>query len=194
MNYIPYLGFKNDKKIIKSLLISKFNHKNVYTFPNLIKIKLNFPIFDSNSLTKSRLLIIILDFIENLTGSKAFISNARIFIKKGTFIRCEIDLNQFQLELFMSFFNDFLINNSLLKYLTKPIKLSKINKNSLKLTISELELFFDAHTRRLLPKKKNFWLELDIFFESNFYLSIDDNIINYSQLLFCHNIFEWYLK
>ena len=119
MNYIPYLGFKNDKKIIKSLLISKFNHKNVYTFPNLIKIKLNFPIFDSNSLTKSRLLIIILDFIENLTGSKAFISNARIFIKKGTFIRCEIDLNQFQLELFMSFFNDFFINNSLLKYLTK---------------------------------------------------------------------------
>jgi hypothetical protein len=64
----------------------------------------------------------------------------------------------------------------------------------LKLTISELELFFDAYTRRLLPKKNFFWLELDIFFENNFKLSKTDDIINYSQLLICHNIFEWYLK
>jgi len=162
--YISSIGYKENKKIFKSLLFSKFLHKNIYTFPNLKKIKLNFPLFDSSSLTKSKLLIVILDFIESLTGTKAFISQARIFIKKGVFIRCEVDLSQFNLNLFMSLFNDFFITNSLLKYATKPIKLSKMNKNTLKLTISELELFFDAYTRRLLPKKNFFWLELDIFF------------------------------
>jgi len=117
--YISSIGYKENKKIFKSLLFSKFLHKNIYTFPNLKKIKLNFPLFDSSSLTKSKLLIVILDFIESLTGTKAFISQARIFIKKGVFIRCEVDLSQFNLNLFMSLFNDFFITNSLLKYATK---------------------------------------------------------------------------
>ena len=119
--YISSIGFQENKKIFRSLLLSKFIHKNIYTFPNLTKIKLNFPLFDSSSLTKSKLLIVILDFIESLTGTKAFVSQARIFIKKGVFIRCEVDLSQFNLNLFMSVFNDFFITNSLLKYATKPL-------------------------------------------------------------------------
>lgn len=123
--YISSIGFQENKKIFKSLLFSKFIHKNIYTFPNLIKIKLNFPLLESNSLTKSKLLIVVLDFIESLTGTKSFVSQARIFIKKGVFIRCEVDLSQFNLNLFMSVFNDFFINNSLLKYATKHLNLAK---------------------------------------------------------------------
>lgn len=35
------------------------------------------------------------------------------------------------------------------------------------LMISSLDIFFDSYTRRLLPKTKLFWLELDFFFNKN---------------------------
>ena len=64
--YLSKLGFANNQLILKSLLVSKFLHLNSYTFPKSKFIKLNFPLFDSFEFNKSKLLIIILDFLEQI--------------------------------------------------------------------------------------------------------------------------------
>ena len=191
--YLSKIGFSPNYKILKSLLLSKYLHLNVQTFPKMTTLKINFPIFDSQEFTKSKLLIIILNFLEDLTGCKVLVTNAKILIKKGTFFRCQVILSKFQYFQFLSFFNDFILTNSLLKFSNKPIKLSLINKNTLSLILSDLDFFFDASTRRILPNSKFFWLELEFIFNNKFKLYNSDLKL-YSQLFFCHNIFEWFLK
>lgn len=193
--YFSKIGFKENQKILKSLLLSKFLHLNTYTFPKSKFIKIIFPLFDSNELTKSKLIIIILNFLEDFVGCKGIITHAKILIKKGVFFRCQVILSKYYYSQFLDFFNNFILTNSLLKFSNKPIKLTKINNNLVSLIISDLDFFFDASTRRFLPNSKFFWLELEFLFSKN-YLLLDSkqSIELYTQLFFCHNIFEWSLK
>lgn len=192
--YLSKIGFTSNKLILKSLLLSKFLHLNSNTFPNSDKIKIIFPLFDSAELTKSKLIIIILNFLEEFVGCKGLITHTKILIKKGVFFRCQVILTKHNYSLFLNFFNHFILTNSLLKFSNKPIKLTKINKQVVSLIISDIDFFFDAYTRRLLPNSKFFWLELEFFFKNKYLLIDNSNIELYTQLFFCHNIFEWYTK
>jgi hypothetical protein len=84
--YLSKIGFSNNKIILKSLLLSKFLHLNMYTFPLCKFIKINFPLLDSYEFNKSKLLIIILNFLEQSCYIKPIIAQAKIFMKKGAFI------------------------------------------------------------------------------------------------------------
>lgn len=194
MIYLSKLGFANNHLILKSLLISKFFNFNTYTFPKSKFIKLKFPLFDTNEFGKSKLLMIILSFLENITFCKAIVKNCKILIKKGVFYSCEINLTKFHYMGFLNFLNEFILSNSLLKFATKPLKITKINKNVISLFIYDFDFFFDVYIKRLLPHSKCFWFELEFYYEKNYKLINNIDLKLYSQLFFCHNILEWSTK
>jgi len=119
MNYLSKIGFVLEKKILFSLIASKYLQLNNKTIPNLKSLKIIFPLFDANELTKSKLLLIILNFLEEISGCKPKITHAKILIKKGVFFRCQLILNKSLINKFINFLNDFLLSNSLLKFTTK---------------------------------------------------------------------------
>lgn len=192
--YLSKLGFFNNHIILKSLLLSKFIHFNSYTFPKCKFLKLKFPLFDSTDLNKSKLLIIILDFLEKISYIKPLITHAKILIKKGVFYKCQLILTKIYYMNFLMFLNEFILNNSLLKFTNKQIKLSKLNSNTLSLFLFDLDFFFDVYSRKLLPNSKFFWLEIEFYFNKNYKLLQNLDLKLYSQLFFCHNILEWSIK
>lgn len=192
--YLSKIGFSENQKILKSLLLSKFLNINNYTFPNSKFIKIKFPIFDSHELNKSKLLIIIIDFLEQISYVKPTITHIKILIKKGIFFKCQVILTKIYKMNFLIFLNEFILNNSLLKFTNKPLKLSLINNNSIGLFLFDLDFFFDVYSRKLLPTSKFFWLEVEFYFNKNYKLFNNLDLKLYSQLFFCHNILEWYIK
>lgn len=192
--YLSKLGFSNNHIILKSLLLSKFTHFNIYTFPKCKFIKLKFPLFDAMELNKSKLLLIILDFLEKIAYIKPVITHAKILIKKGVFYKCQLVLTKIYYMNFLIFLNEFILNNSLLKFTNKQIKLSKLNLNTLSLFLFDLDFFFDVYSRKLLPNSKFFWLEIEFYFNKNYKLIQNLDLKLYSQLFFCHNILEWSIK
>jgi hypothetical protein len=192
--YLSRFGFKNNYFILKSLLNSKFFHLNTYTFPHSKFIKLKFPLFDINEFGKSKLLIIMLNFLENITFCKPIIKNCKILVKKGVFYSCELNLTKLYYMNFLINLNEFILNNSLLKFAGKPLKISKINKNIISLFIYDFDFFFDVYIKRLLPNSKCFWFELEFYYEKSYKLTNNIDLKLYSQLFFCHNIFEWSQK
>lgn len=192
--YLSKVGFNNNYLILRSLLISKFLHYNNLNFPKSKFIKIKFPLFDLNDLGKSKLLIIILNFLEKISNTKPILTHAKVLIKKGVFYRCQIILTKFHFMYFLTFLNEFILNHTLLKFANKPLKLSKINKNIISLFLFDIEFFFDVYSRKLLPNSKFFWLEIEFYFDSNYKLTNLIDLKFYSQLFFCHNIFEWFSK
>jgi hypothetical protein len=192
--YLSKIGFKNNYLLLRSLLFSKFIHLNTYTFPKSKFLKIKFPIFDLQDFGKSKLLIIILNFLENMTNVKPIVKQVKILIKKGVYYNCHVILNKFHFMNFLMFFNEFILSNPLLKFSTKPLKLTKINKNVLSLFLFEIDFFFDVYSKKFLPNSKLFWLELEFYFFKNYKLINNINLELYSQLFFCHNIFEWSIK
>lgn len=193
--YLSKLGFFNNQIILKSLLLSKYLHLNIYQFPKSKILKLKFPLFDNAEFNKSKLLIIILDFLEQISYTKPRITQAKILIKKGVFYKCQLILTQLNYMNFLVFLNEFILNNTLLKFANKSLKLTKINNNILSLFLFDLDFFFDIYSKKFLPNSKYFWLEIEFYFNKN--KSILKNNIDlklYSQLFFCHNIFEWAIK
>ena len=92
---------------------------------------------------------------------------------------------------FINFFNEFFLSHPLLRFSTRLPFLKVVNKNYVKMIISEIDFFFDAFTRRSLPYFKFYWLELDFFFEENFQLPKNISLQFYTQFFFSHNLFEW---
>ena len=88
--YLSKIGFKNNYLLLRSLLFSKFIHLNTYTFPKSKFLKIKFPIFDLQDFGKSKLLIIILNFLEQSCYTKPLITHAKIFMKKGVFISVKL--------------------------------------------------------------------------------------------------------
>lgn len=119
MLYLSKLGFINDRKILNSLLINKFLFNNLQNIPKCNNIRLSFSFFETSDLNKSKLIIIIIDFLENLCGHKGLVNQAKILVKKGIFFKCSINISTFYLNVFLSNFNDFLLSNSLLKFSEK---------------------------------------------------------------------------
>lgn len=119
MLYLSKIGFSNNKKLLNSILINKFIFKNIQNVPKCNNMKLSFTFFETSDLNKSKLIIIIIDFLESLCGHKGLVNNAKILVKKGIFFKCSLNISKFYLDIFISNFNDFLLNNSLLKFSEK---------------------------------------------------------------------------
>lgn len=154
--FLTEVGFKPNKYILKSLLISKLLNFNNLTIPDSNQLKLIFPLFESHDFNKSQLIILFIDFIEQITNNKPIISQIKILLKKGVFFRCQVVLTKFNYNQFLAFLNEFLISNPLLKFTLKSLKLSEYNKKTVGFILPDLDLFFDAYTRRILPAIKTF--------------------------------------
>lgn len=149
--FLTEVGFKSNKHILKSLLISKYLNFNNSTIPTSNQLKLIFPLFESHDFNKSQLIILFIDFIEQITNNKPIVSQIKILLKKGVFFRCQVILTKLSYNQFLIFLNDFLLLNPLLKFTIKSLRLSEYNKKTIGFILPDLDLFFDAYTRRILP-------------------------------------------
>src|SRR5690606_2171356 len=151
MLFLTEIGFRTNQQILKSLLISKYLTFNNLTFPKSNQLKLTFPLFENQDFNKSQLVILFVDFIEQITNCKPIVTQIKILLKKGVFFRCQVNLTKLNYSQFLIFLNNFLIINPLLKFTLKTLKLSQYNKNTIGFILPDLDLFFDAYTRRILP-------------------------------------------
>lgn len=151
MMFLTEIGFEDNKQILKSLLISKYLTYNNFTFPNSNQLQLTFPLFENQEFNKSELIILFVDFIEQMTNCKPILTQIKLLLKKGVFFKCQVILTKINYTQFLVFLNNFLIINPLLKFTLKTLKLSQFNRNSVGFILPDLDLFFDAYTRRLLP-------------------------------------------
>src|SRR5690606_31283395 len=105
----------------------------------------------SHDFNKSQLIILFIDFIEQITNNKPIISQIKILLKRGVFFRCQVILTKLNYNQFLVFFNEILLSNPLLKFSLKSLKLSEYNRKTIGFVLPDLDLFFDAYTRRILP-------------------------------------------
>ena len=182
---IQKLGLKSDIKLKRSLFLSKILTKNPFTIPTCRRIKIVFP------LLKSKSIMILLEFLEQISGLKANIKKANLIVGSGLWVRGQVDLSGFCLNKFLVFFNEFMLSHPLLRSSTRLPFTRIISKNSIKLIISDIDFFFDASTRRLLPHNNHYWLEINFFFDNKFALKKPSNILFYTQLFFSNYQLEW---
>ena len=135
--------------------------------------------------------MILLEFLEQISGIKANITKANLIVGSGLWVRGQVDLSGFILNKFLVFFNEFMLSHPLLRSSTRLPFTRIISKNSIKLIISDIDFFFDASTRRLLPHNNHYWLEINFFFDNKFALKKTSNILFYTQLFFSNYQLEW---
>ena len=174
MLFLTEIGFRTNKQILKSLLISKYLTFNNLTFPVSNQLQLTFPLFENQDFNKSQLIILFVDFIEQITNCRPIVTQIKILLKKGVFFRCQVNLTKLNYSQFLVFLNNFLIINPLLKFTLKTLKLSQFDKNIVGFILPDLDLFFDAYTRRILPHIEIFGWNLILYLIIN---------LNYKKIL-----------
>ena len=189
--YLFRHGEKSKMLLKRSFMLSKFLTYNTYTIPNCKRMRIVFPLFEVEGTLRSKGVIIMLEFLEQMTGLRALITKAHLIVNSGLWVRGQVDLADFNFMKFVSFFNEFFLSHPLLRFSLRLPSLRAVNKNYVKLVISEIDVFFDAFTRRGLPHSKHYWLEIDFFFDNNFVLPKEVSITFYTQFFFSHNLFEW---
>ena len=189
--YLFRHGEKSKILLKRSFMLSKFLTYNTYTMPNCRRMRIVFPLFEVEGTLRSKGIIIMLEFLEQMTGLRALITKAHLIVNSGLWVRGQVDLADFNFMKFISFFNEFFLSHPLLRFSLRLPSLRAVNKNYVKLVISEIDVFFDAFTRRGLPHSKHYWLEIDFFFDNNFELPKEVSITFYTQFFFSHNLFEW---
>ena len=189
--YLFRHGEKSKMLLKRSFMLSKFLTYNTYTIPNCKRMRIVFPLFEVEGTLRSKGVIIMLEFLEQMTGLRALITKAHLIVNSGLWVRGQVDLADFNFMKFVSFFNEFFLSHPLLRFSLRLPSLRAVNKNYVKLVISEIDVFFDAFTRRGLPHSKHYWLEIDFFFDNNFELPKEVSITFYTQFFFSHNLFEW---
>lgn len=155
------------------------------------RIRIIFPLYESENTLRSKSIMILLEFLEQISGIRAIIKKANMIVTKGLWVRGQIDLSGFPFICFFVSFNEFFLAHPLLRFSTRLPFLRNISKNSIKLIIPEIELFFDTSTKRLLPHSTFYWLEVNFFFENKFKLHIEKNLLFYTQFFFSNHFFEW---
>lgn len=114
-----------------------------------------------------------------------------MIVTKGLWVRGQIDLSGFFLMHFFVFFNEFFLSHPLLRFSPRLPYLRIISTNTIKLIISDIELFFDTSTKRILPHSSHYWLELNFFFENRFTLKKKQNLLFYTQFFLSNHFLEW---
>ena len=170
--------------------MSKILVKNPFILPSCRNIKITFPLYESEGLLRSKSVMILLEFLEQITGLRSIIKKANIIVGSGLWVRGQVDLSGFSLMKFLVFLNEYILSHPLLRFSSKLPFLRYISKNSVKLFITDIDFFFDASTKRLLPHSNHDWLEISFFFNNNFKLKKKTNIIFYTQLFFSNHFLE----
>ena len=184
-------GLKSDIIIKKNLFLSKILIKNNFMMPTCKRIKIIFPLYELENSLRSKSIMILLEFLEQISGIRSIIKKANMIVTKGLWVRGQVDISGFYLMHFLVFFNEFFISHPLLRFSSNLPILRIISRNSIKLIISDIEFFFDTSTKRMLPNSKHYWLELNLFFENKFNLKENTNILFYTQLFFSNHFLEW---
>lgn len=135
--------------------------------------------------------MILLEFLEQISGIRAIIKKANMIVTKGLWVRGQVDLSGFSLIYFFIFFNEFFLAHPLLRFSARLPFLRIISTNVIKLIIPDIELFFDTSTKRILPHSSYYWLELNFFFENKFKINSDKNLLFYTQFFFSNHVLEW---
>lgn len=191
MQKLKRVGAKSEILLKRSFFLSKYLTLNPFTIPVCKHVRITFPLYEPEGELKSKGVIIMLEFLEQLSGTRAIIKNANLIVGNGLWVRGQVNLSSFKLMNFCVFFNEYILSHPLLRFAYRLPLLRVIRKNFVKLIISEIDFFFDAFTRRHLPHAKLYWLEIDFFFENQFHLEKKESISFYTQYFFSHNILEW---
>ena len=184
------IGLKKDIILKRNFFLSKILTKNYFLIPVCKRITITFPLYESESLLRSKSIMILLEFLEQLTGLRSIIKKANMIVGSGLWVRGQVDISGFNLTKFLVFLNEYVLSHPLLRFSSRLPFLRFLTKTSVKLIIPEIDFFFDASTRRQLPHTMHYWLELNFFFENKFNLIQEKNIIFYTQLFFSNNFLE----
>jgi hypothetical protein len=184
------LGSKEDILLKKSLFLSNNLMLNIFTLPTCKRIRIIFPLYEKTSSFRSKSVIILLEFLEQITGLKAIIKKANIIVGSGLWVRGQIDLSGFNLMKFFLFFNEYILSHPLLRFSSKLPFLRLQNKNTVKVILSNIDFFFDTSTKRSLPHASHYWLEFSFFFDNKFKLKKKTSILFYIQYFLNNNTVE----
>ena len=165
-NFVGRFGYKSDILLKKSYFLSKILVVNPYKIPSCKRITVIFPLREESGMLRSSSVMLLLEFLEEISGQKAIIKKAHIIAERGLWVRGQVDLSSMSLGKFIIFFNEYLLEHPLRSFSSKLPMLRVINKNTVQLKLLEMDYFFDTSTRMHLPKSSDYWLELHFFFDN----------------------------
>lgn len=184
------IGGKNDILLKRTFFISKYLTNNSFTVPVCKELRILFPLYESEGLLRSKSIVILLEFLEQLSGLRSILSNAKLIVDSGLWVRGQVNLSGFSLNKFFIFFNEYFISHPLVRFSTRLPFLRKLSNNYVKLIFSDIDFFFEASTKRLLPHSTHYWLEFDFYFNNKYKLHKSSSVIFYTQYFFSNNILE----
>ncbi len=167
----------------RSLLVSKFLTRNSHTIPSCRHISIIFPLYEPLGHLKTKSIITMVNFLEQLTGVRSIVERVNLIVGSGIWVRGQVNLSSFRLMSFLVFFNEIFLMDPEIRFAACQPRLRFIRNNYAKLLISNIDFFFETFTRRSLPQSNCFWLEFNFFLEN-----IDGSIPTsfYTQLFFSH--------
>ena len=116
MNKIQLVGGKYDLILKRNFFISKFLTLNSFTIPHCKRVRLIFPLYESESVIKSKSIMILLEFLEQLTGLRPILKKANLILGSGLWVRGQVDISGFPLMKFFLFLNEFFLSHPLLRF------------------------------------------------------------------------------
>lgn len=81
------LGLKSDILLKKSFFLSKIFTKNSFTIPICKRIKIVFPLYEVEGSLRSKSVMILLEFLEQMSGLRSIIKKANIIVGSGLWIQ-----------------------------------------------------------------------------------------------------------
>ena len=192
MILLQRLGYKPNIKIKRSFFVSRILTLNPFTIPVCKRVSIIFPLYEVTGTLKSKSIIIMMNFLEQISGLKAVIKQANLIVGAGLWVKGQVDLASFKLINFLLFFNELILANPSVRGSSRLPVLKEVQKNYIKLMVFDIDVFFDVYTRRQLPHSNLFWLELNFYFESKGKnLNSDYSMFFYTQYFFSHKFLEW---
>jgi len=192
MVLVQRLGYKPNIKIKRSFFVSRVLTLNSFTVPICKRVSIIFPLYEVAGTLKSKSIVIMMNFLEQMSGLKAVIKQANLIVGSGLWVKGQVDLASLKLMNFFLFFNEFILADPEVRESSKLPILKEVQKNYIKLIIFDIGFFFDTYTRRSLPLSNHFWLELNFHFETKGnILDSDYSMFFYTQYFFSHNFLEW---
>lgn len=192
MVLVQRLGYKPNIKIKRSFFVSRVLTLNSFTVPICKRVSIIFPLYEVAGTLKSKSIVIMMNFLEQISGLKAVIKQANLIVGSGLWVKGQVDLASLKLMNFFLFFNEFILADPEVRESYKLPILKEVQKNYIKLIIFDIGFFFDTYTRRSLPLSNHFWLELNFYFETKGnILDSDYSMFFYTQYFFSHNFLEW---
>lgn len=150
------IGGKSEMNITRSFFLSKNLILNSFKLPSCKQIRIIFPLYEPKSLLRSKGVMIMLEFLEQISGIRAIIKKANLIVEKGLWVRGQVDISNFHFMKFIVFFNECFLSHPLLRFSSRIPILRVINKNYVKLFIFDIDFF-------LIQLQENHYLIQSLF-------------------------------